>query len=344
MTLRIPEELDELLTPEWLTTALQPRFGVTVTSVTPGPVVARVCTNARFRIEYDGEASGLPNDLCAKGFFGDLMKGHRQAGEPEARFYGELAPTIDVRTLRSVFAGVDPVTHHGVVISEDVIAQGATFIDATSEYTPDQAAASLDELANLHLATWEAPHLANVEWLASNLGRQLEARGVKEIRSNFEGPIGAGVPESVRDAERLVSVYRSIAAELKSATPWCVVHGDAHINNLYLDADGNPCIVDWQLAQRGPWYLDVGYHLACVLSVEDRRSAERDLVTHYLDRLAAGGINVPDPDTVRVGIRRGIVHGLFLWGITMMVDPAITTIMLERLGTAAADHDALAAV
>ena len=80
-----------------------------------------------------------------------------------------------------------------------------------------------------------------------------------EIRGNFEGPIGAGVPDAVRDAERLVSVYRSLALEMTSAMPWCVVHGDPHNNNLYLDSDGNPCIVDWQLVQRAPWYLDVGY-------------------------------------------------------------------------------------
>ena len=343
MTLHIPEEVDELLTPEWLTAALQPRFGVTVTSVIPGPVVARVCTNARFRIECDGAMPPeLPSGLCAKGFFGEFMRGHRQAGEPEARFYGELAPTLDVRTLRTVYAGVDSVTRHGVVISEDVVAQGATFLDVTSAYTPDQAAASLDELAKLHVATWEAPQYADEEWLASRLGRQLEARGVNEVRGNFEGPIGSGVPEEVRDAERLVSVYRALVLEMTTATPWCVVHGDPHINNLYLDAEGNPCIVDWQLVQRAPWYLDVGYHLACVLSVEDRRLAERDLVNHYLDRLKSAGITSPDPDAVWDGIRRGIIHGLFLWGITLMVDPAITAIMLERLGTAAADHDALA--
>jgi hypothetical protein len=343
--LSIPEDLDDLLTPSWLTAALGPRYGVTVRSITPGPVVARVCTNARFRIECDDALPHeLPADLCAKGFFGDLMKGHRQAGEPEARFYDELAPSLDVRTLRSVYAGVDPDTRHGVVISEDVIAQGATFLDATDEYTPDHAAQSLDELANLHIATWGAENLTKVPWLAPRLGRQLEARGVNEIRHNFEGPIGARVPDDVRDAERLVTVYCAVIDETQSPSPWCVIHGDPHINNIYMDGDGHPGIVDWQLVQRGPWYLDVGYHVASALTVEDRRSTERDLVQHYLDRLTAAGIAVPDSDDVWAGLRRGIIHGLFLWGITMMVDPAITTIMLERLGTAAADHGALDAV
>ena len=342
----VPEDLDELLTVEWLTAALGRRFdGLRVTAVTPGPVIARVCTNARFRIECEGPMpTGLSPFLCAKGFFGDALRGYRHAGEPEARFYRDLAAAIDMRTLPCVYADVDPVTRHGVVITHDVVAQGARFLDASDCYTPDQASESLGELAELHLATWGAPAYAKVPWLAPRLERQLEARGVAEIRGNFESPIGAQVPEAVRDAERLADAYRALAASMHSADPWAVIHGDPHINNVYLDAAGRPSFVDWQLVQRGPAYLDVGYHIAAALTVDDRRRSERDLVRHYLDRITASGIDPPSLDDVWIGIRRGIVLGFFLWGITLMVDPAITTRMLERLGTAAADHDALDAL
>jgi thiamine kinase-like enzyme len=343
MSLPVPEDLDELLTPQWLTAALGIRFeGVRVTQVTPGPVIARVCTNARFRIDTEGPMpEGLSQHLCAKGFFGDAFRGHRRAGEPEACFYRDLAPSIDMRTLHCVYADVDPSTRHGVVITDDVVEQGARFLVASDEYTPDQTAESLDELAKLHLATWGAPAYADVPWLAPRLERQLEARGVKEIRGNFEGPIGALVPPEARDAERLARAYAALAAAMHSAQPWAVIHGDPHINNVYLDADGRPSLVDWQLVQRGPALLDVGYHIAASLTVEDRRRVERDLVQHYLDRLTAAGVDPPAWDDAWLEIRRGIVLGFFLWGITLMVDPAITTRMLERLGTAAADHDAL---
>ncbi len=49
-SIAVPETLAELLTPEWLNGALSTRFpGVNVTDVTPGPIVERVSTNARFR-------------------------------------------------------------------------------------------------------------------------------------------------------------------------------------------------------------------------------------------------------------------------------------------------------
>ena len=77
------------------------------------------------------------------------------------------------------------------------------------------------------------------------------------------------------------------------------------------------------------------------MSVEDRRRHELDLLRHYLDRLRAGGIDAPTFDEAWRGIRHGIVHGFYLWAITVHVDPAIITALLERLGTAAADHQAL---
>lgn len=346
MTTHVPDTLGELLSPAWLTSALDARFpGIEVTAVTPGPVVSRVSTNARFRIECAGDTpDGLSPDLCGKGYFSEVGRAHRHVGAAEVRFYRDIAASTGVRTLRSVYADVDPATRHGVVVTEDVVAQGATFLDALSDYTPDQAAESLEQLAELHAATWGDPAYAEAAWLASRLGTYLERRGLPEIRGNFEGPIGSRVPDESRDAERLVDAYRRLAAESRSASPWSVIHGDAHVGNLYLDGGGRPSFLDWQLVQRGPWYLDVGYHIASTLTVADRRAAERDLVRHYLDRLAARGVDPPGEDDAWLGVRRGMVHGFFLWGITLKVEPAVTTTLLERLGTAVADHDAFAAI
>jgi hypothetical protein len=104
MTLAVPDNLDEVLSTEWLTAALEQRFpGISVTRVTQGPVISRVSTNARFRIECaDGVPDGLSPHLCVKGYFGQEAQGSRQAGIPEAYFYRDLADEIGVRTLRSL--------------------------------------------------------------------------------------------------------------------------------------------------------------------------------------------------------------------------------------------------
>jgi thiamine kinase-like enzyme len=345
-TVAVPDTLDEALSPSWLSGALGARFpGIEVTSVEPGPVISRVSTNARFRIDCAGGVpAGLSPHLCVKGYFSEVGWMFRHAGEPETCFCRDVADATGVRTLRSVYADVDAESHHGVIITEDVVEQGATFLDALSEYTAEQAAQSLEQLAQLHAGTWCNPAYADAPWLASRMLGYLERRGLKEIRENFAGPIGAGVPDAARDAERLYAAYGKLAATVPDVAPWSVVHGDAHVGNVFLDGTGRPSFLDWQLVQRGPWYLDVGYHLTSALTVDDRRRHERDLLRHYLDRLAAAGVDAPSWDDAWAGIRRGVLHGFYLWAITLKVDPAITTELLTRLGTAAADNDALASI
>jgi hypothetical protein len=341
-TVEVPRTLEQALDPAWLTTALGRRFpGVRVTRAVPGPVVERVSTNARFRIECEGTwPEGLPRDLCVKGYFSEYGHLSRRAGLPEALFYLELAGTAGVRTLQCAYADVDPDTQHGVVITHDVAAAGETFLDALSPYTPAQATESLEQYAILHGRSWCAATIRDAPWLASRLAHTLQARGLREISGNFDGPIGAGVPDAVRDPERLVATFERLAAIARRAEPWCLLHGDAHVGNLFVDPRGRPSLLDWQLVQRGPWYLDVGYHIGSVLNVEDRRRYEDELLAAYLDRLGRQGVAVPSWSSAQTAICAGLVYGFFLWGITLKVAPPVTAAMLVRLGTAVADHHA----
>lgn len=341
----VPDTLDQALDPSWLGSALSPHLaGSTITAVEVIDVVSRVSTNARVRIELDAPAAGFPASVCVKGYFTERGRVFRPAGVTEASFYRELAPSIPVRTLRCLYADVDLSTSGNVVITQDVVPEGAVFLDGLSPYTPDQVAQSLSQLAQLHASGWQHSGLGGLEWLTPRLDSYLEHRGVDDVRANFNGPIGAGVPRAVADAARLVDAYRSLSAEIHADTPWTVVHGDPHVGNLYLDAAQRPCLLDWQLAQRAPSYLDVGYHVASSLTVEDRRSSERDLFAHYGAELRRLGANPPAWAVSWDGYRRGILHGFFLWAITLEVDPAITSALLTRLGTAADDHDGLASV
>ncbi len=334
---RLPDTLADATSPAWLAAVL----GEEVVSVTVGEVDERVSTNAPVTVELAG---GRTRRLWIKGYFNELGKPYRFTGIPEALFYRDLVATTGVRTLDAVFADVDDETQANVLVTADVSGGEAAFLHARCEYSVDQAAETLDQLATLHAATWLDEGLADVPWLEPRLELYAAVRGVAEISTNFDGPIGAGAPESVRDAVRLHSAYVALATEDRTGAPWCVIHGDPHIGNVYLDDAGRPSLVDWQLVQRGPWYLDVGYHIGSVLTVEDRRRAEVDLVHRYLERLEAGGVPLPSDDEVWRGFRRGLLHGFYLWGITFKVDPRKTAVMLERLGTAVADHDAYAEV
>ena len=341
----VPDTIEQALDPGWLTTALSPRFpGIEVTRVTPGPVVERLSTNARFSIECAGGLpDGLVPTLCVKGYFGEKGRAMAHVGEPEARFYATLAEATGVRTLRAVYADVDPQTRHGVVITEDVVAAGGEFLDALSPYSPEQTAQSLAELARLHAHSWGPGDTMDEPWLASRLSTYFAYRGVPDIQANFDGPVGVDVAHEVADAERLANALRALAAR-GEGPGWTVIHGDAHVGNIFLDAQGTPGLVDWQVVQRGHWGIDVGYHIGSALTTADRERSERDLLEHYLDRLRSHGVEPPAWDDAMDAYRAGLAYGFFMWAITLVVKPAIIQVLLQRLSAASAAHDSFGAL
>ena len=335
-SISVPATLGELLTPEWLNGALSTRFpGVNVTDVTPGPIVERVSTNARFKIAGD-IPDGLPPALCAKGYFSEAGRVSAAASVPEVSFYRDLAHPVGVRTLNSVWADIDPVTSHGVVITEDAVEAGATFCSALDFCSVERVADQLGEFAKLHAYAWEQPDFVTAnEWAATRLSFILNVRGLKEISANFDGPNGDGVPDATRSSQGLVDAYRHLSSRVPGAG-WTVAHGDAHVGNTFVDAEGRGCLVDWQVIQFAPWGLDVGYHIASALEPDVRAANERDLLQHYLDALGSAGVtNVPSWDVAWDEYRMGLVHGFFLWGITVYVRPEVIAQLLRRLGTAA---------
>ncbi len=341
----VPQTLDEALDLAWLSRALGQRFsGIEVTDVVLGSVDTRISTNARFTIECAGGVpDGLSPRLCLKGYFGDEGRPYAHIGEPEARFYATLAERIGVRTLRSPYAGADDSTGFGVFITEDVIAEGGEFLDALSPYSVEQAAQSLSEFARLHAFGWGLPDSVRQAWLAPRIAMYFERRGQETIQGNFDGPVGADVAPEARDAARLTRAMQSLAART-DGPGWTLIHGDAHVGNVFLAGDGRPSLVDWQLVQRNFWGIDVGYHIASAISTADRERAERDLLTHYLDELRAHGVEAPPWDDAWNAYRVGTVYGFFMWGITIIVKPAIIRVLLQRLSAAVAAHDGFAAV
>jgi aminoglycoside phosphotransferase (APT) family kinase protein len=123
----------------------------------------------------------------------------------------------------------------------------------------------------------------------------------------------------------------------------CLCHGDTHLGNLYIDADGRPGFFDAQVA-KGPWQLEVTYHLIAALDIHDRRLWEKDLLRRYLDGLSAHGVAAPSFDIAWEAHRREIVYGLFIFLINEVrfQSEAINTAYTDRFGAAALDHDTFA--
>ncbi|BBY40816.1 hypothetical protein MMAN_49500 [Mycobacterium mantenii] len=163
--------------------------------------------------------------------------------------------------------------------------------------------------------------------------------------------LGADAPRAVTSltiVELIESVWKPYVRTL-TASPQTLLHGDPHIGNTYLLPSDEVGFLDWQVARRGNWSLDLGYFLQGALTVEDRRRSERDLLEEYRGALGLPSEEMPSFDEVWLGYRASVAHGLTLWLCTASAGelwqrPDIALALAQRYSFAYADLDTAAAL
>jgi aminoglycoside phosphotransferase (APT) family kinase protein len=333
-----PLDLDAVLEPGWLSSALTPRYpGVRVTATSVVEELTTIASKVRFRVDYAGARGRAPGALCVKGYFAPQSAQFASLGQTEARFYSEVAPWLPVRVPPCLHTGIDPQSGHGLIIMEDLVAAGCTFLTALSPYSVDQAAATLEQLALLHAADLPAA-VTSAGWLAPRLATYLDYVTAERLQALLDDGRAGELPGEVRDARRLRSALQVIADD-SARKPEGLVHGDAHAGNLYLASDGAPGLIDWQVVQRGWWAIDVAYHVSAVLDPTDRAGHERGLLAHYLDVRRRVGHTAPSPGEAWDEYRRALAYGYYMWAITQRVERPVVETFVRRTGIAVSTHE-----
>ncbi|MFA5883125.1 MAG: aminoglycoside phosphotransferase family protein [Acidimicrobiia bacterium] len=336
-----PLDLAEVCSPSWLDDVLGARYpGVRVAATSVTEELVTIASKVRFAVEYEANPSGAPDALCVKGYFSPESASFASLGQVEVRFYSEVAPLLSVRVPPCVHTGIDPESGHGLILMEDLVAGGSTFLTALSPYTVDQTAATLEQLARLHTADRAAITATDTEWLAPRLAGYLGYVTEDRLQAQLDDGRADGLAPELRRADRLRAGL-GVLADHSARAADCLVHGDAHAGNLYLDPDGGPGLIDWQVVQWGAWELDVAYHVGAVLAVADRDAHERALLDHYLDAVRAHGGTPPTEADAWEAYRRALVYGYFMWGITQRVERAVVETFVHRLGSAVQAHESL---
>lgn len=342
VTEAVPRDLEGVLDPDWLTTALGDLpDGFRVTSVREEDGFKTVATKIRIRVEARGpdgpSGARVERAYCIKGHFGE---DDRDSLRSETLFYRHLAPVVGVRTPRAHYTGIDEERGRSLIIMDDVIANGGRFLSAHQPYSVALVRESLGQLARLHATTWGSADLAGDAggWLAPRMRAMMDMYPASYLQELLNDGRGPGLPAELLDGANLKeAVYR-----LAQVAPTNVIHGDTHSGNVYVDRDGVPGWLDWQVTQRGHWATDVSYHLATVMTVEDRRAHEPDLLQHYLGELARAG--VPDPpgwDEAWERYRLHFPYGYFLWAITRISSREVVLVHIPRIAAAMDDHQTL---
>ena len=129
--------------------------------------------------------------------------------------------------------------------------------------------------------------------------------------------------------------------DLLSRGPRTLVHGDAHLGNMFTDAD-NPGFLDWALIGFAPGLRDVAYFLGGSVPTDLRRGQERRLVERYCQRLAESDIalDVDDAwDQYRLQLLTAWIAAVFTAGMGSKLQTLeVGTSSTMRADAAIADH------
>lgn len=336
-----------------MTAALAGHFpGATVDSVT---VASRDDgTNRRARLALRYSAGSGPTAVFAKAVdpeHAELVALTSGLFHEPRLFNSGVEVPLDHPTVYAAL--IDEPGANFLMIMEDVVARGADPRDATRPMSIEQVANGVRGLARMHGRFWGHRLAATpaLDWLEPFVAFEGLEHAPLHIAHQRLGNTVAAEIIALNGTDLFVDIWaRYIATLTKSpASPQTLLHGDPHIGNTYVLPGDDVGFLDWQMARRGNWSLDLGYFLQGALTIEDRRRAERELLEEYRGALALPADEKPSADEVWLRYRASVAHGLAIWMATLSGGDAwqgadICLALAQRYSAAFIDLDTRAAL
>jgi Phosphotransferase enzyme family len=350
LPLSVPSSWDEV-TPAWMSAAMAEHH--------PGAVVDEVTvelrddgTNRRARLALSYSAGSGPATVFVKAADPAHKELIRMTSgmfhEPRLFMSGVELPVEHPLVYR---AALDEDAYGFVLVMEDLNARGADPRDSLRPLSVEQAASGVRALGRLHGRYWGSRVLQDprLDWLEPFLPFDgLQYAPLPTALERLDADTPAEVMALTID-DLVESVWKPYIRSLTTSTQ-TLLHGDPHIGNTYVLPDGEVGFLDWQMARRGNWSLDVGYFLQGALTIEDRRQHERALLDEYRDALALPHDELPSADELWLRYRASVAHGLTLWLCTASADGGlwqraeVAVTLAQRYAVAYGDLDTAAAI
>ncbi|WP_203337134.1 phosphotransferase family protein [Nocardioides limicola] len=339
-----PIDSADQITPVWLSEVLGgPVEAVAVERVGSGQIgtchrvrVSGVDVPASVLVKLPGEDPGARAMLAG-------------AYRSEINFYTRLASTVAIAVPHCYAATeVDEQGRFTLVLEDLAPARQG---DQVHGCTPEQARAAAVNLAGLHGPRWCDETLFGDGWLTrheqadADLMMSVFPDAVDAFLEIVQGRLSAGAAAVVRDCVEVMGDW-----SLGRAERFGPVHGDYRLDNLMFDPDGSVTAVDWQTLSVGLPARDLAFLLGTGLLVEDRRSAERELVAGYHAALVGHGVTDHSLEECWEDYRYAMLQGVLLsvfgcaYGTRTERGDAMFTAMVERTCAAITDLGSLTLV
>lgn len=269
--------------------------------------------------------------------------------EREISFYQQLAPSIDVRVPHAYLADMEPGGAPFVLLLEEIT--GARMIDQIDGASRDDVQRVADLLAGLQAPFWNNEAVHALGWLPPMNNEMYKgAQALGEANwAPFVENWGDKVPaDALAWCEQLTAKYPAMLDWWAGASPVTLTHTDARAENYLFGGSAGPdavTMLDFQLSTRHVGTWDIANFLGMSVTIENRRSWERDIVERYHQALISCGVTDYDLDQCWRDYRYCLMHQAWAQLAIANVDPGndrgrqLLNEFVTRSFTAASDNN-----
>ncbi|KXX74382.1 hypothetical protein MMYC01_208548 [Madurella mycetomatis] len=259
----------------------------------------------------------------------------------EADFFSKIAPGLKSMIFpKGWWSGTSNT--QGIAIMEDLAQSGCTFPPEVTSYPFEKVMNSVEQLARLHAQYWGQSQ-EDHPWIWNTCDPSLKFMCTPwdEI---VRLPGRPQLPDYLMDGKRCNEALDRYFAE-RNPRFRTLLHGDTHVGNIYFTADGHVGFLDWSAFHFGSCFHDIVYHMTTMLSIDDRRAHEMEILDHYLDtlhRLGGPKFDRHNDPQVMIEYRRS-----FMTNVVWLVLPdglqskERVAVLCERTVAAYDDHEVI---
>ncbi len=302
----IPENTKSI-TSEWLNSVLHKNGvlkGENIKSISLEPCGSEegwIGDIARITVNYDGNASNLPNSMIAKWhpssefiYNWGVQLGFLDNG---IRFYSEIAPISPIRVPKLIYSDFDLNSKRFALILEDC--SKYTGIDLIKGMNYEQTKIAVTSLAKFHSRWWNADDLYSFKWIPE-YNKSLFRFVYEQFQTLWDfvkqkEEFKLDLPEHGLEIGEKYSKNMIQLAFENLPNHFTIVHGDFWSPNFFIDLNDtkNPLIVfDWTTINIGFGTFDLALLLCTSVSIDVRRKYEKQLVKLYMERLIESGVEL----------------------------------------------------
>lgn len=255
--------------------------------------------------------------------------------ERERRFYRYIAPSLPEQLVPRCLLAVE---EDQLLIIEDLSTTHRSIQDSSTP-TREECLCLVRSLATLHGVTGNDPGLAKA-WHANS--EDLPAATINQ-RIDFFLIILQPFIETIRDrfdpgAVDFITGLHDITERIQAASPDAssLIHGDAHFGNALYSTAPQACLIDWGMPMLGFGEIDLAHALALNLPRHLARSWQAEMMSAYLDQLAACGAPA-DAATFDERYRLGVVYSFVnpvVWWQSGVPEPVWLSALANSLDAA----------